>query len=88
MGKIDQYITSGGRISGRYAFFNNDAGPGTVSGSGLPSPSTALRGVVLMYVSLGPRVNAIEQDGDVTAPEVPPRRPVRAMCPPALGHRW
>jgi hypothetical protein len=35
-GKVDYNINSGSRISGRYSFFNNDAGPGTVAGSGLP----------------------------------------------------
>ena len=36
MGKIDHAL-GGGRLSGRYAYFNNDGGPGTVSGSGLPA---------------------------------------------------
>jgi len=35
--RIDQHLTSASRFSGRYAFFNNDAGPGTVAGSGLPA---------------------------------------------------
>jgi hypothetical protein len=36
-GKIDYYISESSRLSGRYSLFNNDAGPGTVSGSGLPA---------------------------------------------------
>ncbi|HYZ84835.1 MAG TPA: carboxypeptidase regulatory-like domain-containing protein, partial [Bryobacteraceae bacterium] len=35
-GKVDYNINSGSRLSGRYSYFFNDAGPGTVSGSGLP----------------------------------------------------
>lgn len=35
--KIDHQIISASRLSGRYTIFNNDAGPGTVSGSGLPA---------------------------------------------------
>lgn len=36
-GKIDQNFTPASRLSGRYTLFNNNAGPGTVSGSGLPA---------------------------------------------------
>ncbi len=36
-GKVDHYLSSEGRLMVRYAFFDNDAGPGTVSGSGLPA---------------------------------------------------
>ncbi|PYT11962.1 MAG: hypothetical protein DMG59_24900, partial [Acidobacteria bacterium] len=35
--KIDQQISPSSRFSGRYAFFNNNAGPGTVAGTGLPA---------------------------------------------------
>jgi hypothetical protein len=37
MAKIDQTFAGSGRLSVRYAYFNNDGGPGTVSGSGLPA---------------------------------------------------
>ncbi|MBI3679541.1 MAG: carboxypeptidase regulatory-like domain-containing protein, partial [Acidobacteria bacterium] len=37
MGKIDYHASANSRLSGRYAYFNNDAGPGTVAGSGLPA---------------------------------------------------
>ena len=33
--KVDHSLPSDGRLMVRYAFFNNDAGPGTVAGSGL-----------------------------------------------------
>jgi hypothetical protein len=37
MVKIDQYIGRAGRLSARYAYFNDDGGPGTVGGTGLPA---------------------------------------------------
>jgi len=36
-GKVDHHLAAEGRLMIRYAFFNNDAGPGTVAGSGLPA---------------------------------------------------
>jgi len=35
-GKADYNFSAGSRLSGRYSFFNNSAGAGTVAGSGLP----------------------------------------------------
>ncbi len=36
MGKVDHYLSDRARLSARYTYFNNNAGPGTVSGSGIP----------------------------------------------------
>lgn len=37
LGKIDQTLSERARLSGRYTYFNNNAGAGTVSGTGLPA---------------------------------------------------
>lgn len=36
LGKVDRNLPRNARLSIRYAYFHNNAGPGTVSGSGLP----------------------------------------------------
>jgi hypothetical protein len=36
LGKVDRNLPNNARLSVRYAYFHNNAGPGTVSGSGLP----------------------------------------------------
>src|SRR5207245_6617243 len=35
--KIDHYLSEKARLSARYTYFHNNAGPGTVSGTGLPA---------------------------------------------------
>jgi len=46
LGKIDRNLPRNARISVRYAYFHNNAGPGTVSGSGLPGTGVGFTNTV------------------------------------------
>ncbi len=46
LGKIDRNLPRSARLSVRYAYFHNNAGPGTVSGSGLPGTGVGFSNVV------------------------------------------
>ncbi len=46
LGKIDRNLPRNARLSVRYAYFHNNAGPGTVSGSGLPGTGVGFMNTV------------------------------------------
>jgi len=46
LGKMDHYLSAKARLSGRYTYFHNDAGPGTVSGTGLPATGVGFTNTV------------------------------------------
>ena len=46
LGKVDHYLSEKARLSARYTYFHNVAGPGTVSGTGLPATGVGFTNTV------------------------------------------